>query len=300
LPAAVSLYGDSFTFADEVGHDEAWGNILAQKIGQRVSNFGVPGYGTDQALLRFEQNLRSKDKAPVVLMCHLTENILRNVNQLRDLLYPGTSCGFKPRFILADNGNLLLVPMPTKEQFPLAAQLATPEAHLNNEYFLPGGSAGIHRLTFPFTWGLCQALGHFRVQAKLRGEPGHAAFYQPDHPANGLAVTAAILRRFFESATEAHRKALVIIVPTGRDLEYFQTSHAWPHKPLLDSLTRMGLPVLDLSPLLLKRMSSKPLEDFYSHGRIGGHPNPQGYALIADIVHEHLTASRLLDPVSPK
>ena len=300
MPAAVSLYGDSFTFSDEVGHDEAWGDVLAKKIGQRVSNFGVPGYVTDQALLRFEQNLRSQDKAGVVLMCHLTENILRNVNQLRDLLYPGTSCGFKPRFMLGDNGELRLIPVPTAERHSLEAQLTEPESHLTHEFFLPGGSAGIRRLTFPFTWSICRALGHFRVEAKLRSEPGHAAFYRPDHPADGLAVTAAILRRFYESASKADRKALVLIIPTGRDLEWYQTSHRWPHEPLLDILTRMEVPVLDLAPRLLERMSSRPLADFYSHGRLGGHPNAQGYALIADIVHEHLTAARLLAPASPK
>ena len=49
----VTLYGESMTYGDEVTDAEAWGNVLAQRLGCRVGNFGVGGYGSDQALLRF-------------------------------------------------------------------------------------------------------------------------------------------------------------------------------------------------------------------------------------------------------
>ena len=53
---ALSLYGDSFT-ADEVGGDtDTWGCRIQRLTGTRVRNYGVSGYGTDQALLRYLEN----------------------------------------------------------------------------------------------------------------------------------------------------------------------------------------------------------------------------------------------------
>ena len=77
----VALYGDSFTWSSEVDHAHAWSNVLSGLLQCRVANYGVGGYGTDQAYLRFLHN--EKDVAPIAILNHLSENILRNVNQFR-------------------------------------------------------------------------------------------------------------------------------------------------------------------------------------------------------------------------
>ena len=77
-PACVSLYGDSFTWSNDVEAGDAWGNVLSTLLDCRVSNFGVGGYGTDQAYLRFREN--TEDPSPVVVIAHQPENILRNVS----------------------------------------------------------------------------------------------------------------------------------------------------------------------------------------------------------------------------
>ena len=62
----VSLYGDSFTFGSEVNDEQAWGNVLARNLGCRVANFGVGGYGTDQAVMRFTEN--TKDSSSIAVL----------------------------------------------------------------------------------------------------------------------------------------------------------------------------------------------------------------------------------------
>jgi hypothetical protein len=76
--ACVSLYGDSFTWGDEVDDVHAWGNVLSKLLHCRVSNFGVGGYGTDQAYMRFHYN--KNDKPKLVILGFYTENIQRNVS----------------------------------------------------------------------------------------------------------------------------------------------------------------------------------------------------------------------------
>src|SRR5690348_16745610 len=55
----VALFGDSFTFGDEVALGETWGAALERGIAARgieaeVLNFGVNAYGIDQAFLRWQ------------------------------------------------------------------------------------------------------------------------------------------------------------------------------------------------------------------------------------------------------
>ena len=51
----AATFGDSFTFAAEVSDADAWPNQLSAMLDCRVANYGVGGYGTDQAMLRFLQ-----------------------------------------------------------------------------------------------------------------------------------------------------------------------------------------------------------------------------------------------------
>jgi hypothetical protein len=109
-PACASAYGDSFTFGTPVGDDATFPHDLGVALGCRVSNFGMPGYGSDQAFLLYRAQ-RDADRAPIVILAHLTENVLRNVNQYRELLYPGGGFGFKPRLRLDERGKLRRVPL---------------------------------------------------------------------------------------------------------------------------------------------------------------------------------------------
>lgn len=284
--ACVSLYGDSFTWSGEVDPEHAWGNVLSKLLGCRVSNFGVGGYGSDQAYLRFLK--QTWDDAPDVILAHLSENILRNVNQLRGLLYAGTKFGLKPRFVLDEDGALKAVPLPTfsAQQLPLVE--ARPEDYLRpeHEYFLPGGPTGTRRLQFPFSYSVLRALGHFHVVSELTGKPWHMDFYQPDHDAGGLGVTSAILEAFARTTVERGQRPIVLIIPTGGDLEYFVAHRVWPYQPLLDRLRESGIDTIDAGPGMMRRVGDRdPCELFAD---CSAHFNAEGYETLAHIVYEHL------------
>ena len=183
-PGCVALYGDSFTWSSDVEAQDAWGNVLSTLLDCRVSNFGVGGYGTDQAYLRFREN--DGEGSPVVVIAHQPENILRNVNQYRPLLYPVT-LRFKPRFRLDPDGRLELVDAPLIPVERYAAFVRRPEDFLEDEYFLPGGPSGVRHARFPFTWTLIRAAAHFHIVSELAGTPWYADFYEPDHPVAGAS-----------------------------------------------------------------------------------------------------------------
>lgn len=79
--ACVYVYGDSFVHADEVNNSEAWPNRLEKMLGCKVMNYGVGGYGTDQAFLRMQRTLPKvfdKKEKPIVLFGINQEMLRRN------------------------------------------------------------------------------------------------------------------------------------------------------------------------------------------------------------------------------
>ena len=187
--AGISLYGDSFTWSDEVEAADAWSEDLARLAGCKVANYGVRGYGTDQAYLRFLTN--THDDADVVVFSFLSENILRNCNQFRGLLYNGQELGLKPRFVLK-NGKPSAIDKPhiPKEQY--LDFLTQPGDYLEHEYFVPYGESGTLTMRFPFTLTLIRTFGQFQMAAKMQRKGWYFEFYEPNHPANGVELSAAI------------------------------------------------------------------------------------------------------------
>lgn len=297
----LSAYGDSFTQSAEVGDAEAWPELLAVRWGQRVDNHGRGGYGSDQAFLRFRRDLaEGAEVAPIVLLVHLSENLLRNLNQFRGLLYGGgDGLGFKPRFVLDRSGQLALIPLPLPTATDYPAFVRDPSAWLTAETFSPDAIEGPRIASFPYLPDVAMAFGHPRIVSFLRGEPQYQRFYDLAHTAGGTLLTATILETFWREATASGRMALPVLMPTGLDLVHLRRHGQLPYQALADELDRRGVPALDLGPLLAKAMADEPIEAFYSDADPGRHPNARGYALVANAIAAHLARSGLA-PTAPE
>lgn len=282
-PALVSLYGESFTLGSEVRDDEAWGNRLAAKLNARVDNFGVGGYGTDQAFLRFQLN--TNDPARVVVLGIVTENLMRNVNQFRDLIYASGGLGFKPRFTLNATNGLELVPLPSVSAADFPACARDPGRFLPHEFFTPEGGRGAGAAGFPFTRSLLRGARHFSVGPRLRGEPWYADFFQPGHPSRALPLTVAIVREFERVCRERGRTPLILLLPTGRDLQHFRQHGRWVHAPLAEA-NAQDRHVLDVAAAFARRVPPERFESLYVAP--SRHMNATGNALLADLVAERI------------
>ncbi|MGH7435364.1 MAG: SGNH/GDSL hydrolase family protein [Polyangiaceae bacterium] len=102
----IEVFGDSFAFGSEVGDDSTYPAMLEKTLpSSEVLDFGVPGYGLDQALLRF----RAEGPAyhPDIVIIGMVSLLLP-----RDTM--AFSYWYKPYFVLDGRGQLLLrgVPVP--------------------------------------------------------------------------------------------------------------------------------------------------------------------------------------------
>ncbi len=289
-PSCAALFGDSFTWGDEVGPEHAYGNVLAELLGCRVANYGVGGYGTDQAAIRYMQVV--EDAAPVVIIGHFSENIIRNVNQLRDFV-TGTRFGFKPRFVW-QTGELQQVALPTlTEAEYLEAATRTSEL-LPNEYFRPGtwGAAGV--MQFPYSRAMAHALLHYRVVSAVRGiRPTYATFYRADHPSGALELTTRILSAAAATATGREQRLVVLLIPDSHELEDVRAGKPATYAPLRAGLEAAGIELIDAADYFVALHAG---EDFCTlFVKCGSsHFNPAGYRLLAEAVHQGLTARALV------
>ncbi|MBN1885686.1 MAG: SGNH/GDSL hydrolase family protein [Candidatus Krumholzibacteriota bacterium] len=115
----VATFGDSYTYCSDVEHNETWQTALAARLERDVYNFGVPGFGTDQAYLKYLR-VRQEFRTPVVVLGIITENINRVVCVYRPFYFPLTGIRLpKPRFVL-EEGELQLVRNPLGEPGDIA------------------------------------------------------------------------------------------------------------------------------------------------------------------------------------
>jgi hypothetical protein len=105
----IAAFGDSFTYCHEADFNDCWTEQLEESwSGSETLNFGVPGYGPDQAWLRYQREGRAYAPS-VVLIGYMTENINRVVNRYRPSLAPITNLlATNPRFLLEGDGLRLL------------------------------------------------------------------------------------------------------------------------------------------------------------------------------------------------
>jgi hypothetical protein len=294
-PPRLSLYGDSFTEAWGVSNEQAWSNDLSLLLHCRVSNFGVAGYGTDQAYLRFLQNTR--DPAKVVVLGVFTENIKRNVNQLRNLISPVHICETKPRFILNDQGQLTLVPIPSLSASEYYNIQNNPGRYFHHEFFLPDGPSGLQMAKFPYLWGMIKAsrfilknLGNLDEISKYR------YLYQPGHPSQALEVTTAIIKAFCDAAQKRGKRPVVMIIPTQEDMVYYQRHQKWSYQPLLDGLTASRLEYIDAGPVIAQQLNGADPNTLYDVKR-SFHLNEEGNQLLAATLYDFLTSRNILGQI---
>lgn len=114
----IALVGDSFTFGLEVPYDLTWGHQLELALGPgtQVLNFGVDGYGVDQAVLRYQQDVLPW-RPGIVILGVIDDDLRRTMCVYAFLCFPFSQMPFpKPRFLLDGSAlRRLNRPLPTPD-----------------------------------------------------------------------------------------------------------------------------------------------------------------------------------------
>lgn len=284
----VSLYGDSFTYGDEVSDAEAWSNVLSKKLGCRVANYGVGGYGTDQAFLRYRKN--TSDEARLVILGIFPDNVMRNVNQYRYFLDGRTALSLKPRFVL-DGDKLTLIVIPDWNFKEFSSAMVAPAAAFPHESFLPDSTNGPITPSFPYTWRALKLVLSERVRSGLLGHTSWEVFYDQNHPTKALTITVGIAEQFRNGCQSRNQLCRVLVYPTGRSFKQFKETGRIATKPLTDELERRGIEYIDLHEPFGERVTSDEFCELLTQlNGCAGHFNATGNRLVAEIIFDKIKA----------
>lgn len=276
----IALVGDSFTHGMEVEFEDTWGHLTERALQAdgppvEVLNFGVPGYGMDQALLRWREHVRAF--RPDILVFGLQmENAGRNLNLIRPLYYDVSDLPFsKPRFV-DHEGTLALVNSPVVPQERLSALVRDLAA-----------------------WPLARVEA-FYDPADYRSRPWHASrfltflgqraqdWWSGVGPNDLTAEEAALARQIvatFRAEVEAEGTAFVVVhLPMASDLRRLRRSGTLPYDAVLSDLRR-DVALVETAHALLEATHGGDLAPLFQPG---GHYSPAGTPLVADALASRL------------
>lgn len=229
-------------------------------------NFGVPGYGTDQALLRIEKQY-DRIRSPTVLLCVLTENINRCVSVYGGFYRQGW-WGTKPRFVLRDGRLELYNPFSTPDEVR-DILLYHPERLIaigrEHDYWyqkLELFGRPWH-IGFPYSLELCARVPYCleRLKVGLTDVDSYVPLYREGSEA--LEIMKGIMQRFRGFADKRHFKGLVVIFPRIRDARRLAKTGEIGYQALPDFLTTEGIPYIDLVDVIVQQPDIATL---YVHG----------------------------------
>ena len=281
----VSLYGDSFTA------DLRWGEWVADMMGCSVANYGVSGFGIDQALMRFEDT--AYDTAGTVVLSFFSEDIARHVTRNFDVwvyqpsAFGGSVFASKARYITQPNGRLKYVPAEARTFVEFEAAVHDPAAHVPHDYLVAGGMSGLPIWRFPFTLTLARIFFHWKVQAKLAQLPWYGQLYMPDHESSALPISVEVVHRFVAVAQARGKRSVVQLLPSILDFQHYARTGVWPYQSLIDALVDRNVQMHNLGDDMLKDINIDEACALFDTGQssgiegCGGHYSELGYRILA-------------------
>jgi hypothetical protein len=294
-----SAYGDSFVWGDDIPLQDGWIEQMSRRLKCRVANYGVSGYGTDQALLRFRRT--GHDRAPVVILGVFGDNIVRNVNQYRAFIGFGLEPFWvKGRFVLDSSRNLQWIPRPKLDGSAFLELHKEPQAFLPNEHLLPDTRDGPVTVQFPYTLTLLRFAMAPRIWNRIRGQTPWADLYSPDHPSGAALLTIAIAKAFIREAESRGARAFVVMMPSAGSFRSLHRFGAADYAPFVKAMNADGVDIFDPLPALLSALGGQNYCNLYAQqAACQGHFGVAGSALLAEVVANELR-SRHLVPTSDK
>jgi len=190
------LFGDSFTAGDGVSNGKRYGDLLEQSVGGlEVYNFGLPGTGTDQQYLAY-QEFGAGLEHDLLVLAVTVENIGRVASRFRPYVDErGETVVYAKPYYVLEGGRLALKNVPVAKE-PISKSEMGAEESKHTDWGLP--FAGLRKVARQLGLrDLAQKVTHFQPVPDYR---------TPDNPK--WLVMRAILEEWIRAS-----RAPVILMP---------------------------------------------------------------------------------------
>ena len=289
----LAAFGPSFVHGDEVAYESTWEyHIERQRPDLEVMNWGVNGYGTDQAFLRYQT--QGAAYAPhVVIIGFEEESQLRNVNRFRPFYAFGTGIPLtKPMFVL-DGDGLRLLSNPFSSLTQLAEKIRIdPNGFLDVVCPYDLFCDAERYRTSP--WDVIKS---YRVLHTLAFELGRAngapSIEQQAQREETIKQTSLRLVHLFVDTVRKNGSIPVLVMFPGRGtVERYQKGQAPAYAEGVRLLQNQGIYVLDLAASFVE--ANGPNLDFTHLFAPGGHYNDAGNQVVSRAIINFLCQQQII------
>jgi hypothetical protein len=293
----LAVFGPSFAHGSEVSNQDTWTYQMERgHPNLEVMNWGVDGYGTDQAFLRYKTQ-GAAYHPDVVIIVYEEENLRRNVNRFRPFYTDSTGIPLtKPVFVLTGDDELQMLDNP----FPSVSALR--QAALDNpNYFLdrvcPHDFFCVRERyqVSPFDiFKSCRFLRTLAFEVKHAGTlPDFSTPLLDAYKDQAQTETTVRLINLFVE-TVWHNGALPVVVtfPRRGTVEHYSAGEMPIYYEGVVQLQADGIHAFDLTPALVSANAGS--SDFSRLFAPGGHYSEVGNQVVSAAILDYLCQESIL------
>jgi hypothetical protein len=285
----LAAFGDSFVYANEVADADAWSAQLehiSPKI--EVLNYGVGGYGVDQAYLRYR--LEGRELSPdTVLMGFVADDLRRVVNVYRRFSSTSELPLFKPRYLLSPNGELTLLPSPVSSLADYEKYLLRPdsvrEVGVYDHWYDP--------LVYEnplYDWSAAVRLASaawIRIYRRYMDPDRLVSDGQFNEDSSAFSIQRRLFRIFATDVAHAGARPIVVFFPDKYTVMGSLSGEAPVYAPLVRAARRDGVFACDLYSPFRSVAEREGVEGLFMPA---GHYSPRANEIVAQSMARVLRA----------
>lgn len=277
----IKVFGDSFTYGTGLDDHETFSYIVEERTGWECLNYGVGGYGTDQALLKYKDN---HIKTKYTILAILDENIGRCMTIWRGFYNIRGFSGTKPRFEITERGITLIAnPVKNYDDLMMFKNIKFINFLKKHDYWYQyyKGLNAPPVLKWPASATIFPHIDFFirnlRVLIKsyllptYETETSLSKFYHLyARDSEGLRIMLYIIKEFIDFSRLKGEIPIILIFPMRHSIDIIKKFSKKPYQHIIDYLNDNRSNFIDFGDIFIKEKYNEYYQGGYGHFSVKG------------------------------
>jgi hypothetical protein len=277
----IAAFGSSIVYCSEVNDANSWPALIeASNPDIEVLNYGVGGYGTDQAYLRYLAEGLDLDP-DVVLIGFTTDELGRTVNVYRRFITSrGQAPLFKPRYLLGADGQLTLLEVPVRSREDYLSLLENPAGIIplgrHDEWY----EASVYETPL-YDYSAALRWIYWTASHIHRRHIDNDRLFDGDvlnESSTAFQIQVHLLAKFIDSVRANCAVPIVVLFPEQESVQSALEGRRTLYDPLRKHLQDRGIDYLDVIEAFQKAGTTANPQRWFA---ANGHYSPSGNKVIA-------------------
>lgn len=278
----IKTFGDSFTYGDDVNDDETFQSLIEKTTNWECLNYGVFGYGTDQALLKYRD---TSVKSEYTVLGILDENIARCMTVWRKFLYPRAwgIPGTKPRFDIKKNKFVFVAnPVTSYENFMKLHNIEFINGLKKYDYWTryykskstptalvwPASATILPNIDF-FLRNFQLLVKNFLWPTYQTAIEQNRFYHLYESDSAGLKILQYIVDEFIKTAKLRGEKPIIVVFPLRYSVDILKKYEKKPYENLVKYLNYIQCDFIDFGDVFVKEKYEQYYQG-YDHFSVQG------------------------------